>query len=84
MFFGITDPEVDSLLEQVQTTIDEEARKELARQVQRKILQRHGPTLTLYEPYAYFVAYDYIKNYKPSPWGFGLYKFDMWIDKGQV
>jgi len=24
------------------------------------------------------------KNYKPSPWAFGLYKFDMWIDKGQV
>jgi ABC-type transport system substrate-binding protein len=84
MFFGITDPEVDSLLEQVQTTIDDEARKELARQVQRKILKRHGPTLTLYEPYAYFVAYDYIKNYKPGPWGFGMYKFDMWIDKGQA
>jgi len=81
MFFGITDPEVDSLLEQVQTTIDEEARRELARQVQRKILQRHGPTLTLYEPYAYLVAYDYIKNYKPGPWGFGMYKFDMWLDK---
>jgi hypothetical protein len=44
-------------------------------------LQRHGPTLTIYEPYAYFVAYDYIRNYKPSPWGFGMYKFDMWLDK---
>lgn len=82
MFLGITDQEVDSLLLQVQTTIDDSARKQLAWEVQRKVLQRHGPTLVLYEPYGYFVAYDYIKNYTPSPWVFGMYKYDMWLDKG--
>jgi peptide/nickel transport system substrate-binding protein len=81
MILGITDPEVDSLLLQIQTTIDDDARKQLAWEVQRKILQRHGPTLVLYEPYGYFVAYDYIKNYTPSPWIFGMYKYDMWLDR---
>jgi len=82
MFLGITDAEVDSLLLQVQTTIDDDARKQLAWDVQRKILQRHGPTLVLYEPYGYLVAYDHIKNYTPSPWIFGMYRYDMWLDKG--
>jgi ABC-type transport system substrate-binding protein len=82
MFLGITDEEMDSRLEEIQTTIDEASRKELALDVQRAILKRHGPTLMLYEPYSYAVIYDYIKNYKPSPWVFGMYKYDMWIDKG--
>jgi hypothetical protein len=34
----------------------DEARKKSARQVQRKILRRHGATLTLYDPYAHSVA----------------------------
>lgn len=82
MSLGVTDQEVDSLLQKVQSTIDEEVRKELALEVQRKILQRHGPTLVLYEPYGYLVAHDYIRGYQASPWVFGLYKFDMWLDKG--
>lgn len=36
----------------------------------------------LYEPYSYAVVYDYIKNYEPSPWVFGMFKYDMWLDKG--
>jgi peptide/nickel transport system substrate-binding protein len=82
MSLGITDPEVDALLQQVQSTIDETARIQVALEAQRKILERHGPTLVLYEPYGYLVAYDYIKGYEASPWVFGLYKFDMWLDKG--
>ena len=50
--------------------------------MQRRVLARHGPTLTLYEPYGYWAAYDYIKGYTPTSYGFGLYKYDYWIDKG--
>jgi peptide/nickel transport system substrate-binding protein len=81
MYYGVDDAEVDAMLLQIQSTVDPAARKELAWEVQRKILERHGPVLTLYEPYSYWVAYDYIKNYQPSPWGFGMYKYDMWLDK---
>jgi len=36
----------------------------------------------LYEPYGYWTAYDYIKGYTPTAYGFGQFKYDYWIDKG--
>jgi peptide/nickel transport system substrate-binding protein len=81
-YLGVDDPEVDAILEKIQETIDEEERIELAQDVQRLILERHGPTLVLYEPYGFWVAYGYIKGYTPTAYNFGLYKYDYWIDKG--
>ncbi len=78
---GVEDPEVDALLDQIHETIDEEERIALAQDVQRKILARHGPVLVLYEPYGYWCARDRIKGYTPTAYGFGLYKYDYWIDE---
>jgi ABC-type transport system substrate-binding protein len=75
------DEEVDAALDQINGTIDEGERITLEQEVQRKILARHGPTLVLYEPYGYWVAYDYLKGYTATSFGFGLYKYDYWIDK---
>jgi hypothetical protein len=36
----------------------------------------------LYEAYGYWCAYDHIKGYTPTAFGFGLYKYDYWIDEG--
>lgn len=80
-FRGVEDPEVDALLDQVHETIDDEERIEIARDAQRKILARHGPVLVLYQPYGYWCARDYIKGYTATAYGFGLYKYDYWIDK---
>ena len=81
-YLGVDDPEVDAMLEKVQEAIDNNERIRLAQEAQRKILARHGPTLVLYEPYGYWAAYDYIKGYKPTAYGFGMFKYDYWIDKG--
>jgi len=78
---GIEDPQVDALLDQIHEAIDNEERIRLARDVQRLILKRHGPSLVLFQPYGYWCAYDYIKGYTPTAYGFGLYKYDYWIDK---
>lgn len=78
---GVEDSEVDALLDQIHETIDEEERVALAQDVQRKILARHGPVLVLYEPYGYWCARDSIKGYTPTAYGFGLYKYDYWIDE---
>ena len=78
---GVDDPEVDAMLEQIHETIDEEDRIDLARDVQRKILARHGPVMVLFEPYGYWCARDRIKGYTPTAYGFGLYKYDYWIDE---
>jgi len=81
-YLGVEDPQVDSMLEKIQQTIDDQQRIKLTQDAQRLILKRHGPTLVLYEPYGYWCAYDYIKGYTPTAFGFGLYKYDYWIDKG--
>ena len=81
-YTGVDDPQVDAMLDQINGTIDDQARMKLEQDMQRLVLKRHGPTLTLYEPYAYWAAYDYVKGYTPTSYGFGLYKYDYWIDKG--
>jgi peptide/nickel transport system substrate-binding protein len=81
-YLGVDDPQVDALLDQIHETLDDSKRKDLAWEVQRLVLKRHGPTLLLYQPYGFFCAYDYIKGYTPSCYGFGLAKYDYWIDKG--
>ncbi len=80
--YGVDDPQVDSMIENAQTILDEQQRINTWLDVQRLILKRHGPTLTLYQPYAYWVAMDFIKGYTPTANGFGLFKYDYWIDKG--
>ncbi len=79
---GVEDPEVDAMLDEIHETIDEEERNELIREMQRKVLARHGPTLVLYQPYGYWCARDFIKGYTPTAYGFGHFKYDYWIDKG--
>jgi peptide/nickel transport system substrate-binding protein len=81
-YLGVDDPEVDSMLESVKEAPNEDERISRAQAVQRIILKRHGPTLTLFQPYGYWAAYDYIKGYEPTAYGFGLFKYDYWIDKG--
>lgn len=81
-YLGVDDPEADAALEEIAATIDENERNKLAQDVQRRLLKRHGPTLVLYEPYGFWAAYDYMKGYTPGAYGFGLFKFDYWIDKG--
>jgi peptide/nickel transport system substrate-binding protein len=81
-YTGVDDPEVDAMIVQIDGTINDQERIKLEQDVQRLVLKRHGPTLTLYEPYAYWAAYDFIKGYTPTSYGFGLYKYDYWIDKG--
>jgi peptide/nickel transport system substrate-binding protein len=81
-YLGIDDDVVDSMLDQINGTIDVEARIKLEQDAQRLILKRHGPTLMLYEPDGYWSAYDYIKGYTPTAYPFGLYRYDYWIDKG--
>jgi peptide/nickel transport system substrate-binding protein len=81
-YLGVDDDVVDSMLDQINGTIDEQARIKLEQEAQRLILKRHGPTLVLNEPYGYWCSYDYIKGYTPTAYGFGEFKYDYWIDKG--
>lgn len=80
-YMGVDDPEADSTLDQIQHTIDRDERMSMIQQVQRRVLERHGPTLALLQPRGFWCAYDYIKGYEATAYGFGMYKYDIWIDK---
>ena len=81
LYMGVDDPEVDRTLDQIHRTIDRDERIGMIQQVQRRVLERHGPTLVLCQPQGYWCAYDYIKGYEATSYGFGMYKYDFWIDK---
>lgn len=81
LYLGVDDPEVDSTLDRIQRTIGHDERVSMIQQVERRVLERHGPTLTLVQPHGYWCAYDYIKGYEATAYGFGMYKYDFWIDK---
>ena len=53
-YLGVDDDVVDSMLDQINGTIDVQARIKLEQDAQRLILKRHGPTLMLYEPDGYW------------------------------
>ena len=81
-YLGVDDAEVDALLDKAQQTLDDEERKQIAWEAERLILKRHGPTLHLYQPYAYLCIRDYVKGFQPSAFGLGLFKYDYWLDEG--
>ena len=81
-YLGVDNDEIDAMLDKINGTTDELERTKLEQDAQRVILKQHGPNFVLYEPYAYWAAYNYLKGYTPTSYGFGLYKYDYWIDKG--
>ena len=74
-------PEIDALLDQILETVDVNERQELALQVQRKILDRHGPFLYLYAPYSHTARWNYVKGYEDVIPDMIAYTYDMWLDK---
>jgi peptide/nickel transport system substrate-binding protein len=75
------DPEIDALLDQILVTADVNERQALALEVQRKILDRHGPFLYLYAPYSFTARWSYVKGYEDVIPDMVPYTYDMWLDK---
>jgi peptide/nickel transport system substrate-binding protein len=75
------EPEIDALLDQILETVDVNRRQELALEVQRKILDRHGPFLYLYAPYSFTARWNYVKGYEDVIPDMIAYTYDMWLDK---
>ncbi len=77
----LPEPEIDALLDEILVTVDIEERRELALDVTRKILDRHGPFLYLFSPYAYTARWSHVRGYEDLEPGMVLYTYDMWLDK---
>jgi ABC-type transport system substrate-binding protein len=71
---NFSNPEFDEIYEQISVMNDSPERTALyARMV--KILSEECPVLPLVEPEAYVLVYDWVKNVKPHPVGYGFTKY---------
>jgi len=74
-------PEIDAMLDQIMATPDVNERQKLVLEVTRKLLDRHGPILYLYAPYAFTARWNYVRGYEDVPSGMTLYTYDIWLNK---
>ena len=77
----LPEPENDALLDQILVTPDIQERQKLVLEVTRKIIDRHGPFLYLYAPYAYTARWRYVRGYDDIDPGMLAYTYNMWLDK---
>lgn len=83
-----SNPDLDAVIEAQSEEFDEAKRKELIFQAERKILEEHGPQLTLTGGYAYTAAWNYVHfgpggffgGPEPDP-NLGPFGVDTWVDK---
>ncbi len=74
-------PEIDAMLDQIMATPDVNERQKLVLEVTRKLLDRHGPLVYLYAPYAFTARWNYVRGYEDVPSGMTLYTYDIWLNK---
>jgi len=77
----LPEPDNDALLDQILVTPDVQERQKLVLEVTRKIIDRHGPFLYLYAPYAYTARWRYVRGYEDVVPGMIAYTYNMWLDK---
>ena len=77
----LPEPVIDAELDQILRTIDAAERQKLVLDVTRKIIDRHGPFLYLYAPYAFTARWDYVHGYEDVDPAMIAYTYDMWLDK---
>jgi peptide/nickel transport system substrate-binding protein/glutathione transport system substrate-binding protein len=77
----LPEPAIDAELDEILRTVDPAARQKLVLDVTRKIIDRHGPFLYLYAPYAFTARWDYVRGYEDVNPAMIAYTYDMWLDK---
>ena len=75
------DPAVDAMLDKILATPDVDERQKLVLEATRAILNRHGPFLYLFAPYAYTARWSYLKGYENVPSAMTGITYTMWLDK---
>jgi len=77
----LPEPQIDAALDEILRTVDPLERQKLVLDVTRKIVDRHGPFLYLFAPYAYTARWDYVRGYEDVNPAMIAYTYNMWLDK---
>lgn len=80
-WYGISDPELDKMLDEQRAMLDEEKRVEMVHDIQRYILQEVVNPIPLVTQYQWWPRQPYVRNWNPHvSYGFINMK-DVWLDK---
>jgi len=78
---GISDPELDAMLEKGRTTVDLAERQAIYRDIQLKLENDLCPILTTFEYHQYWPAQPYVMDYKTIPSISRIDIRDIWLNK---
>jgi len=77
----LPEPELDALLDKILATPDINERQKLVLDATRMVLDRHGPFVSCFAPYAYTAGWNYVKGYAEVEPTMVNFTYDMWLDK---
>jgi peptide/nickel transport system substrate-binding protein len=77
--FGFEDANIASLYDRMQTTFDVDARIEATRELQRAVLDFHGPVLHMFDGYLYSLWWPWVRNWRPQVSELNLYNSEVWL-----
>jgi peptide/nickel transport system substrate-binding protein/glutathione transport system substrate-binding protein len=81
-WFGYSDKEIDDMNEDIAQTFDKEERRNKVLDIQRLIISKNPPLMSLYARYTYSVSRDYVKAGHPEWHGAGAaFNYTVWLDK---
>jgi peptide/nickel transport system substrate-binding protein len=77
--FGFEDANIASLYDRTQATFDIDARIEATRELQRAVLDFHGPVLHMFDGYQYSLWWPWVRNWRPQVSELNFYNSEVWL-----
>jgi peptide/nickel transport system substrate-binding protein len=79
LMFGFDDEHITQLYVRAQAEFDVEARKLALWDLQRAVLEFHGPVLHTFDSYIYALWWPWVRNYDPTNLELAFYSADEWF-----
>ncbi len=79
LMFGFDDANITSLYVKAQAEFDVEARKAALWELQRAVLDFHGPVLHTFDSYFYGLWWPWVRNYDPGNLELSFYSAEEWM-----
>ncbi|WP_240613561.1 ABC transporter substrate-binding protein [Pueribacillus theae] len=80
-WFGVSDPELDKMLDEQRVMLDENERKAKVHDIQRYLLEEIVNPIPLVTNYVYSPRHPHVKNYHPHASYGNIHMKNVWLDK---
>lgn len=79
VMFGFDDPEITALYDKAQSVFEYDERREAMYELQRAVLDFHGPVLHTFDSYFYNLWWPWLHNFKPQNIELDWYSSEHWL-----